>query len=157
VDQETLNSNSSLIALNLPPFPFKLRTDGQSKQIFDGLRKKYVALTPEEWVRQHFISFLITEKKYPSSYLSVERGLKVNALHKRTDIVIYNKERKPWMIVECKAPGVEITEETFYQAGRYNIKLKVSYLVLTNGLSHFCMRLNSDQMVFEDDLPGFEG
>jgi len=144
-----------LITLNLPEFPFKLRTVGQSKQIFDALRRKYVALTPEEWVRQHFISFLITDKKYPASYISVERGLKINTLQKRTDIVVHDRSGKPWMIVECKSPDVEISEETFYQAGRYNIGLQVSYLVLTNGLSHFCMRLRQQETVFEDDLPVF--
>jgi len=146
-----------LITLNLPEFPYKLRTDGQSKQIFDGLRRKYVALTPEEWVRQHFIQFLVNDKKYPASYISVEKGLKVNTLQKRTDIVIHDKTGKPWMIVECKSPEIEINEETFYQAGRYNMNLKVSFLVLTNGLHHFCLRILNDRVVFEDDLPGYSG
>jgi hypothetical protein len=142
-----------LIILNLPQYPHKIRTDGQSKQIFDGLRRKYVALTPEEWVRQHFIQYLIIEKKYPASYMSVEKSLKVNTLQKRTDIVIHDKTGKPWMIVECKSPDVEISEETFYQAGRYNLKLKVTFLVLTNGLQHFCLRILNDKVVFEDELP----
>lgn len=144
-----------MITLNLPEYPVKLRKDGQSKQIFDAIRRKYVALTPEEWVRQHFIHFLILEKKYPGSLLSVEKGLKVNEIRKRTDIVVYSKEGKPWMIVECKSPEIEINEETFFQAARYNHKLKVSYLVLTNGLCHYCLKIEQDKVVFEDDLPPY--
>lgn len=143
--------------LNLPEFSFRVRSTGQSKEIFDGIRRKYVALTPEEWVRQHFIRFLVEEMKYPVSFFSVEKELTVNTLKKRTDIVVYGREGNPWMIVECKAPGVEINEETLYQAARYNLKLNASYLVLTNGLNHFCLRTGLDDFVFEEGLPEYTG
>lgn len=144
-----------MITLNLPQFPYKVRMDGQSKEIFDGIRRKYVALTPEEWVRQHFINYLTQEMKYPGSLISIEKGLKVNTLQKRTDIVVHTREGKPWMIVECKAPEIEINEETLYQAGRYNLKLQVDYLVLTNGLDHFCLKIGKEELVFENGLPEY--
>lgn len=139
--------------LNLPPFHYKFRTAGQSKQIFDSLRKKFVSLTPEEWVRQHFIQFLINEKKYPASLMSIERGLKVNTLQKRTDIVVYNKFGNPWMIVECKSPEIEISEDTLFQAARYNMKLNVQFISLTNGMEHYCCKMEESKIVFLDDLP----
>ena len=145
-----------LIPLNLPDYAFKFRNEGQRKQIFDGIRRKYVALTPEEWVRQNFIQFLISEKKYPASLMAVERGLKINTMQKRTDIVVYNNEGKPWMIVECKSPEIEINLETFYQASRYNLKHQVQFLVLTNGLSHFCVHLIQGEMKFETEMPAYK-
>lgn len=145
-----------MITLNLPQFPFKIRTDGQSKQIFDGIRRKFVSLTPEEWVRQHFIQFLVNTKKYPASFLAIEKGLLVNNLQKRSDIVVYNRSRKPWMVVECKAPDVAISSETFYQAARYNLKLNVDFIVLTNGLTHFCLQTNKKELTFTEEIPVYE-
>lgn len=144
-----------MFQLNLPTYEYKIRTAGQSKQIFDLLRKKYVVLTPEEWVRQHFIQFLISEKKYPASLMSVERGLKINSLQKRTDIVVFNKFGNPWMIVECKSPTIEITEDTLFQAARYNMSLNVQFLSLTNGLEHYCCKIEKKSIVFLDDLPEY--
>ena len=142
--------------LNLPSFPFKIRTEGQNKQIFDSLRRKYVALPPEEWVRQHFVQFLIADKKYPSSLIAVERGIKVNGLQKRADVVVFNRFGNAWMIVECKAQGIAISEDTLYQAARYNMALNVSYLVLTNGMEHYCCRMKEKKVEFMDDLPEYE-
>ena len=119
--------------LNLPAYQYKIKTDGQRKQIFDRIRKKYVALTPEEWVRQHFINFLIEQKKYPESLMMVEMKLKYNRQQKRGDIVIYNNLGKPCVIVECKSPEIKITQDVFDQAARYNMTLKVEYLLVTNG------------------------
>lgn len=141
--------------LNLPAYEFKIRTEGQSKQIFDSLRKKYVVLTPEEWVRQHFIRFIVNEKKYPASLLGIEKGVKVNTLDKRTDIVVFNKFGNPWMIIECKSPMVEISEDTLYQAARYNLSLNVQYITLTNGMEHFCCKVEDKQLIFLDDFPWF--
>ena len=118
-----------MIELNLPAFDFKIKSDGQSKQIFDELRKKYVALTPEEWVRQHFIMFLINEKKYPASLFAVEKQHTLNDMQKRTDLIIYTRDLKPWMLCEFKAYDVEITQEVFYQAARYNLKFDTQYIV----------------------------
>ncbi len=145
-----------MVNLNLPQYDFRIRTSGQSKEIFDALRKKFVVLTPEEWVRQNFIMYLREELKYPSGLIAVERGLTVNRLRKRTDIVIYDQNGSPWMIVECKAPGVKLTEATFYQASDYHHRLNVKYLVVTNGLLHFCSKSENGQFALLDHFPDFE-
>ncbi len=142
--------------LNLPSFEFRIREEGQRKQIFDSLRKRFVALTPEEWVRQHFIRFLTEVKKYPASLMNVERGVKIISGTKRTDIVVHNRQGKPWMIVECKASDVPVTEDALLQAARYNMALQASYLVITNGMEHYCCTLQNKQIDFMDDLPEFE-
>ena len=120
----------------------RLKTEGQSKQIFDSVRKKFVALTPEEWVRQHFIHFMINIKKYPASLMGVEMLVKVNNLSQRSDIVVFQSNGNPWLIVECKAPHITINQDTFYQAARYNSSLKVPFIVITNGLEHYCLHFN---------------
>ncbi len=145
-----------MIELNLPPHNFKIKSDGQSKQIFDELRKKYVALTPEEWVRQHFIMFLINEKKYPASLFAVEKQHSLNEMQKRTDLIIYSKDLKPWMLCEFKAHDVEITQEVFYQAARYNLKFEAPYIVVTNGIEHFCCKRVDEKFEFVDELPEYE-
>jgi hypothetical protein len=129
-------------ALNLPAFPIKLKNHTQRTQIFDRIRKKYVILTPEEWVRQHFINYLIEEKKYPESRLAVEFTIKYNQLNKRSDIVYFDTDLKPQLIVECKAPEIAISQETFDQIARYNMVLMVNYLIVSNGLVHYCCKLD---------------
>lgn len=142
--------------LNLPHYPFRFRTSGQSKEIFDTLRKKYVVLTPEEWVRQHFIMYMREQLHYPAGYISVEQGLSLNDRKKRADIVIHDTTGKPWMIVECKASSVKLTESAFYQAAAYHLKLQVKYLVVTNGITHFCCKFEQEKFVFANNFPGFE-
>ncbi len=146
----------SFAELNLPSFQFRIREVGQRKQIFDSLRKRFVALTPEEWVRQHFIRLLTEVKNYPVSLINVERGVKIISGTKRTDIVVHNRLGKPWMIVECKAPDVPVTEDALLQAARYNMALQAAFLVLTNGMEHYCCTLQNKQIEFMDDLPEFE-
>lgn len=128
--------------LNLPSIDAKIIEERGKKRIFDIIRKKYVALTPEEWVRQHFIRFMIDVMKYPAGLLAVEAMVKVNMLKQRADIVLYNRKLKPVLVVECKAPQLEIGQETVNQAARYNLTLGVNYLVVTNGLVSYCIRLN---------------
>lgn len=142
-------------ALNLPAYTFKFKTVNQKTQIFDDIRKKYVQLTPEEWVRQNFISFLRNEKKYPASLISVEAGLMYNRQRKRTDIVIYSTDGIPYLIVECKAPEVEIKNETFEQVSRYNMTLNAKFIVVTNGLVHFCLKIDfkENKYIFLDNIP----
>jgi len=140
-------------ALNLPAVDFRFSAEGQSKQIFDFVRKKFVSLTPEEWVRQHFLHFMVNEKKYPASLMGVEMMVRVNELSQRADIVVYNNEGKPWMIVECKKTDVALTQETFYQIARYNLKLQVPYMVITNGQEHYCLFFNGKEFEYLDDLP----
>lgn len=105
--------------------------------IFDPLRKKHLVLTPEEWVRQHFVNYLIVELHYPKSLIKLEGGLSYNQLQKRSDIVVFDREAKPWMVIECKAPDVVLNNETLRQASTYNATLRAKYLVVTNGLGHF--------------------
>src|ERR1039457_6927984 len=124
--------------LSLPPYQFKLKEAGLRTQIFDVIRKKYVVLTPEEWVRQNFLQYLIQEKKFPALLISVEAGLKYNQLQKRMDVLVYDKHGNPYLMVECKAPEVKITQDVFDQIARYNLVFKVKYLVVTNGMHHFC-------------------
>lgn len=142
--------------LKLPTYEFKITSAGRGKQIFDPVRRKYVSLTPEEWVRQHVIRFLSEEKKYPLSLIQVEAPLKYNSLSKRGDLVIY-KNSVPAVIVECKAPSVKINQETFYQIAAYNFVLKVPYLFVTNGLDHYSCKvdLENNSVTFLKDLPEY--
>ena len=144
-----------MVKLNLPSYNFRTRSTVGKHQIFDPIRKKFVTLTPEEWVRQHFLQFLINEKKYPASRMAVEFGLKYNSLKKRGDIVFFNKTGSPELIVECKAPKIKISQDTFDQAARYNFVLKVKYLVITNGMEHFCCLMENEAKTYQflPDIP----
>jgi type I site-specific restriction endonuclease len=121
------------------------------------VRKKYVALTPEEWVRQHMINYLVHSKNTPSSLIRVESGLKVHKLFRRADIITYSNSGQPLMIIECKAPGVKISQDTFDQAAMYNITLKVPILVVSNGLTHYCCRIdfNTKKYTFLREIPDY--
>lgn len=143
--------------LNFPTFPLKIKSKENNVVIFDIVRKKYVVLSPEEWVRQHCIHYLNSYKNYPLSLFAVEKKLTVNKLTKRTDILIFNALGAPYIIVECKAPSIKISQETFDQIARYNLKLKANYLMVTNGLTHFFCTLNSaeEKYNFLSDLPNF--
>lgn len=144
--------------LNLPPYQFKLKQQGVRNQIFDAIRKKYVTLTPEEWVRQHFLQYLILDKKYPASLIAVEAGLKYNQLQKRMDVLVYDKQGNPHLMVECKAPEVKLTQDVFDQIARYNMVFKVKYLVVTNGIHHFCCRMDYTENTYSylENIPAFE-
>lgn len=122
--------------LNLPEYPFKITLKDAQHFIFDEVRKKHLVLTPEEWVRQHFIQYLIVVKKFPKSLIQIEGGLNLNKLQKRTDIVIFNNQGQRIMVIECKAPAVKISQAVFDQAARYNSVHKTKWLVVTNGLMH---------------------
>ena len=141
--------------LNLPTFNFKLKSSENKTLIFDKLRKKYVVLTPEEWVRQHYVCFLIEEKKYPISLIALEKQLIINNRKKRTDILVFNKKGNHEIIVECKAPSIKITQDTFDQIARYNLKLKANYLIVTNGLEHFYCKMDFEKetYIFLKDIP----
>lgn len=146
--------------LNLPFYTFKVKTVNQSTQIFDTIRKKFIELTPEEWVRQHFIRFLIEEKNYPASLFLVEKGLKIKTLSKRTDIIVYSANSAlPYLLVECKAPTIKITQDAFIQAANYNVTQKVNFLIVTNGINHFCCKMNYIDSSFEflPEIPEYKG
>jgi hypothetical protein len=144
--------------LNLPGFEFKTRTVADQLQIFDRVRRKYVALTPEEWVRQHFVHYLIEHRNVPMSHIAVEKSIRVSHLDKRADIVVFKDGLKPALIVECKAPSVEVDQEVFYQVLRYNMTLRVDYLVVTNGLRHVYCKVNYEDQnaIFIEELPFYE-
>lgn len=144
-----------LVPLHLPSFPFKIIEKEGKYFVFDQLRKKEVILTPEEWVRQHFVQFLIHQKNYPKSLISLEKGLQLNELKKRTDILVFTNEGIPHVLVECKAPSVKITQAVFDQVARYNMKYKVKYLVVTNGLTHYCCEMDyeCESYRFLEELP----
>lgn len=146
----------TLEPLNFPDFSFRVRATGQSKQIYDSIRKRFVALTPEEWVRQNLLRLMVDVFAYPASRIAVERKVLVNRITQRADVVVYNGVGKPAIIAECKATSVKISEDTFLQAARYNLQLNVPFFVLTNGLEHYCMRRNGNTFDFMDALPTTE-
>ena len=144
--------------LNLPSYNFKFKSNENKTLIFDKLRKKYIVLTPEEWVRQHFVYFLIEEKKYPISLIALEKQLTINNRKKRTDILVFNTAGNPEIIVECKAPSIKITQATFDQIARYNLKLKATYLIVTNGLEHFYCKMDfkNETYIFLKEVPDYK-
>ena len=141
--------------LNYPSFTFKLKTNENKTLIFDIVRKKYVTLTPEEWVRQNTIHYLFKEKNYPISLMAVEKQIKIRTLRKRIDIVSYTNDGIPFLIVECKAPSVQISQDTFDQIARYNLKLEAQILMVTNGISHYYCVMNHKKQAYEflSELP----
>lgn len=144
-----------MLSLNLPSASLKIADVSGKKQVFDILRKKYVALTPEEWVRQHFVHYLITHRGYPSGLLANEVSIKLNSTSRRCDTVLYSPSLSPRMIVEYKAPDVNISQQVFNQITRYNIVLKVDYLIVTNGITHYCCKVdyNSGRCTFLPSVP----
>lgn len=144
--------------LNLPPFEIKLRGTKAQPQIFDILRKKYIALTPEEWVRQHFVHFLVEHKGYPAALMANEIQLKVGEKTLRADSVLYSRELKPRMIIEYKAPHIPITQKVFDQISIYNMLLHVDYLVVSNGLQHYICKMDYDdkKYLFLEDIPDYK-
>lgn len=141
--------------LNLPPYSYNIN---HKNEIFDRVRKKFVALTPEEWVRQHLINYLITEKQFPASLLAVEKSLKLNHLIKRADIVVYSKNGRALLLVECKAPEVKISQTTFEQIARYNMVYEVNYLLVSNGLEHYCAHVDfaHQKVDFLREIPDYD-
>lgn len=141
--------------LNLPTFPVKVIEKNGKKLIFDPVRRKYIALTPEEWVRQHFVNFLITSRGYPQQLVANEVSIKLNQTAKRCDTIIYDRFLTPLVVIEYKSPMIEITNGTFDQIVRYNMVLKVPYLIVSNGLAHYCCRIDYETQtyVFLEDIP----
>jgi hypothetical protein len=142
-------------SLNLPEFAYKVKQVNGKPYIFDIIRRKFVSLTPEEWVRQHFIHLLITQYGYPKSLFAIETGMQYNTLAKRTDIIILSGESLPFLLVECKAPFIKVNEATFAQISRYNFTLQPKYLAVTNGMNHYCFKAINGQIEFMDDFPKY--
>jgi|TARA_B100000780_G_scaffold61187_1_gene39390 predicted type IV restriction endonuclease len=141
--------------LNLPKFNFKNRLVDNTIQIFDEVRKGYFKLTPEEWVRQHVINYLVFHKNYPIGLMQVEKLIKYNKLNTRADLIVNDRDLNPVILVECKAPSVKIGKDAFDQIAKYNFSLKAKYLFVTNGLTHYCCAINYEngKMDFLKEIP----
>ena len=146
-----------MIDVQFEDYAFRTKKEAGKNFIFDIIRKKYVVLTPEEWVRQHWVHYLCKTMQYPKALIRVEMGLKVNDLQKRSDIVVFNRSGNPCLIVECKNPDVPITQKTFEQIANYNLTFRVSYLIVSNGVQTYCTQLNLHQKSFShlDKIPSF--
>ena len=145
-----------MLELTLPAFDYKVKKQSGAVMIFDVIRKKYVVLTPEEWVRQHVVHYLTEVKNVPAALLAIEREIDLYGLRRRFDVVAFDREGKPWLLVECKAPTVPLTRQVFDQAFRYNMTLEAPYVAITNGVKHYCGRIDSMQgFVFLEDFPAF--
>lgn len=144
--------------LSLPTYDYQIKRTTDGDQIFDCLRHKFVALTPEEWVRQHFIAFLIQHKNYPASLMANEIAISLNNTKRRCDTVVFDKTGKPLVIIEYKAESVEITQKVFDQIVRYNMVLKAQYLIVSNGMKHYCCRIDYDNHTYHflQDIPPYD-
>lgn len=141
--------------LHFPSYNFRIKNKENKNWIFDPIRKKFVVLTPEEWVRQHTIRFLIEEMNYPPGLINVEKKLEVNSLLKRYDVVVFHRDGKVWMIIECKAPNVKIDQEVFDQIAQYNMTLNSDYLLVTNGLDLYICQIDftNRKYIFQKNIP----
>jgi len=144
--------------LQFPAYSFRFKNSENKVAIFDEIRKKFIIITPEEWVRQHVVQFLLQDKKYPKSHINVEKLLKINDLNKRYDVVVYNPDGSIFILVECKAHEIKISQHTFDQIARYNMTLNAEYLMVTNGLNHyFCkMDYENEKYDFLSELPEYQ-
>jgi len=144
-------------AINFPSVDFRIKKTADFEfEIFDIIRKKFVVLTPEEWVRQHIIHFLINQKSIPASLISVEKQILFNGMKRRTDLVVYSNQRNPLLIIECKEPNVELNQNTINQIYHYNSVLSVPYLLISNGLKHICIKHEANNALILKDIPNFE-
>ncbi|OED36215.1 restriction endonuclease subunit R [Flavobacteriaceae bacterium (ex Bugula neritina AB1)] len=144
--------------LNFPAYQFRLKSSENKVSIFDRIRKKFIILTPEEWVRQHTIHYLINEKKYPESLINVEKLIKIGDVNKRYDIIVFKPDGSIYLIIECKSHSVKITQAVFDQIARYNLALKADYLMITNGMNHYYCQMDytEKQYSFMEDIPDYK-
>lgn len=143
--------------MNLPPLNLPLKKEEGKISIFDIIRKKYIILTPEEWVRQHFVHYLINDLKYPKSLFRLEGSLTYNKMQKRSDILIRDREGKPWMLIECKSPVIKLTQKAFNQIAVYNMTIGARYLAVTNGMIHYCFEAakTGEDVKYLNEFPAF--
>ncbi|QEC53949.1 type I restriction and modification enzyme subunit R-like protein [Anseongella ginsenosidimutans] len=146
-----------LVPLNFPPYPFRLQEREEKLYIFDELRKKHLLCTPEEWVRQHLIRYMIKQKQYPRGLVQIEGGLSVNERKRRCDVLFFGSRGQEYLLAECKSPAVKISDKVFAQAALYNTKHKAKYLLVTNGLHHFCCEMDYEghSYRFMEQIPAF--
>lgn len=152
------NTFVSMQRLNFPNFKFRFKNSENKLAIFDVVRKKFILLTPEEWVRQHVVHDLIYSKNYPISLINVEKVIKINDLVKRYDVVVFKPNGSIHLLIECKAPQIKITQETFNQIARYNLELQADLLFITNGLEHYPCKMDYEQQnyIFLKKLPNYD-
>lgn len=157
LNQKEKNGDIEMEILNFPQYDFRIKTENGKEFIFDCCRKKFVSLTPEEWVRQNMVQFLIQQKHYPASRIANEIAVEINLMKKRCDTIIYDKNLRPFAIVEYKAPTVKITQNVFDQIATYNLRLNVPLLIVSNGISHYCCKIDYVQRkyVFYKDIPDY--
>ena len=143
--------------LNLPEYSFRIKTENGKQFIFDTIRKKFIVLTPEEWVRQNFIQYLKKEKKYPENLMAVEKQIMVNGKQRRFDLLIYLRNGQPYLIAEFKAPNVKITQDAFDQVVRYNMALRVERVIVSNGLQHFACEIDyvKNDFIYLPEIPEY--
>ncbi len=146
-----------MITLNFPPPEFSVKEENGRQWIWDRIRKKYIALTREEWVRQNILSYLCKVKAYPERLISVEKEIRVNNLRKRYDIVVYNTNLQPWMLIECKEPEVPINDTVLRQLLQYYNTIQCPYWMLTNGVSHYCAAISEGKVTWLSELPAYNG
>ncbi|NLO69379.1 MAG: type I restriction enzyme HsdR N-terminal domain-containing protein [Porphyromonadaceae bacterium] len=146
-----------MLQLNLPSSQFRVKQTEKGYFIFDRFRKRWVKLTPEEWVRQHFLVYLVENKGYPEALMAVEQQLNLHGMNKRCDAVLYDIQAKPLLIIELKAPNISINQAVFDQVAVYNAKLKVDYFMISNGLDHYCCRVNTETASYEffEEIPNY--
>ena len=147
-----------MVQLNLPPYQIRVKETGGRKQVFDILRRKYVALTPEEWVRQHFIHYLIEHKNYPASLLANEVPLQIGEKRMRADSVLYDNQLYPRIIIEYKAPNITLTQKVFVQITVYNLLLRVDYLIVSNGMTTYICKMDYEKQTYKflETIPNYE-
>jgi len=147
-----------LLPLHLPPYPFKIKDENGQLSLFDEIRKRDIIITPEEWVRQHFVQYLIRQKHYPKTLIKLEGGHKLNGMSKRSDIIVFDSTGKKILMVECKAPSVAIDQKVFDQIARYNIVQKITLLAVTNGLQHYYCKIDFEKQRYQfiEELPNYQ-
>jgi hypothetical protein len=147
-----------MVKLNLPEYEYSVKKDEGKVWIFDIIRKRFIVLTPEEWVRQHFVNFIISVLNYPKALMKIETGLVYNKLNKRSDIIVHDRRGSPWMVIECKAPDQKLSQQTLEQAAMYNASLKAKYIAVTNGLMHLCSEINwrERKTILLNEFPSYE-
>lgn len=143
-----------MISINYPEYPFKIQKEAEKDCIFDPLRKSWVVLTPEEWVRQNFIQFLIQVKQYPAALIAIEKNIQLGELKKRFDIIVY-KNDAPWILIECKEANVSITEKTLEQILQYQQVVEADYLVMTNGHTTYGAKIETGKLHYLQSLPDY--
>lgn len=146
-----------MLVIHYPEPQFRIKKEGSKEFVFDALRKKWLLLTPEEWVRQNFVQYLIQIKKYPSALIALEKVINVGELKKRFDILVYDNNHQPWVMIECKASSIELDEMVLHQLLRYHIALPSGFLIITNGKLTYGWEKKGNDLQLINDLPGWKG